>query len=230
MLNRARALSFFIAFAITSCDVFGAVVTAIDRGWYSSFGEHIPSNPNYLVGYYSEYSLQTRNFFVFDLTGVSTPLAKASLVAYNPGASTDGYDGIVGSGTYSLYDVNTSISSLLDGTGGIAAFNDLGSGILIGSIGFDVSRNGTFVNVDFNSQGIAYLNANLGAVVAIGGMIPFDGETRTMFGFTNIEYSPIPDPILSYTPVPEPTSAITLSLSLAYLFRSRRKRFFLTEK
>lgn len=99
-----------------------------DQGWYASNGVHTPSNANYIVGpctsgcdILGEY----RNWFVFDIADLRSPVSSLSLRLFS-------YNVTLSSGNYYLNDVSTSIASLTGGTGGVAAFNDLGTGMNYG--------------------------------------------------------------------------------------------------
>jgi hypothetical protein len=150
-------------------------------GWYDQTGYHDSANPNYAVG--NCYSLAcslplgpfgTNDYFVFDLSGVTGPITSASLSIYNPGAPpSDGFFGVPG--TLSIYDVTTPISALeASNAGAVSVYNDLGSGVLYGSVGVSAADNGQFVNITLNSAALTLLNANVGNQVAFGGSLgPF---------------------------------------------------------
>src|SRR5947207_11973228 len=113
MRRIARCTSILIAlftFAI-NCPLATAQTVTIshtDRGWYNNTGFHNPSNPNYVVG--GDYN----NFFVFDLSGVTQPIASAKLALYVPSAlAGPGYSSPDPSENYELHDVTTSIATLV---------------------------------------------------------------------------------------------------------------------
>src|SRR6188474_865495 len=60
------------------------VIPHTDRGWYDNTGFHNPSNPNYVVG--GDSFGHYHNFFVFDLSGVTQPIASAKLMLFVPSA------------------------------------------------------------------------------------------------------------------------------------------------
>ncbi|MBX9581571.1 MAG: hypothetical protein K2X87_14820 [Gemmataceae bacterium] len=147
-----------------------ATLNTFERGWYDSTGFHDPANDNYISGQLS--GTEYHDFFVFDLTGVSGPLTSASVTAFNPDFNNDSGGGPL---TFTLYDYTGSITDLINGTGGVAAFADLGSGTALGSVVVSDADDGAFVTVSLNAAGLAYLNANLGGEVAIGGALaPLD--------------------------------------------------------
>src|SRR4051812_21341022 len=58
------------------------VIPNTDRGHYSETGFHNPTNPNYVVGDSGGFDFgdrDDRNFFVFDLSSVTQPIASAKL-------------------------------------------------------------------------------------------------------------------------------------------------------
>src|SRR4051794_2112356 len=107
-------------------------ISAIDRGRYDATGFHDPNNLDYGVGDIRascpSCTDDNRNFFVFDLSGVTQPIASAKLAleASNVFSADPGE-------AYELHDVTTLITSLRNGTGGVAAWTDLGSGVVFGS-------------------------------------------------------------------------------------------------
>jgi hypothetical protein len=115
------------------------VINYTDRGWYTPEGLHRPVNTNYLVGDNRGGGCTTsetckddfRNFFVFDLSGVTKAVGPATFALWLPLPS--GYQSADTSENYELHDVVTPIATLVAGTGGVAAHADLGSGVVYGS-------------------------------------------------------------------------------------------------
>jgi hypothetical protein len=159
-------------------------INATDRGQYDDSGSHTPSNLNYVVGDDEDESyILHRNFFVFDLSGVTQPIVSAQLSLYNPYIDefNTGYDSTDATETYAVYDVSTGIASLTDGTAGVGAYTDLGSGTSYGSYVASAADNGTFVTFSLNAAGLSALNSATG-LFAIGGAL------TTLDAFNNIEY------------------------------------------
>src|SRR5262249_51241355 len=149
------------------------VINRTGRGWYSETGVHsVPMNVNYGVGDTHGPNCQTtcfsdaRNFFVFDLSGISQTIVSAQLQLDVPAG---GYDSPDPSENYELHDVTIPIATLLDGTGGIAAHTDLGGGVVYGnylaSFADVIARK---VDIPLNSSAIAAMNATHG-LFGIGG-------------------------------------------------------------
>jgi hypothetical protein len=105
-------------------------IPALDSGWYQSDGTaSAVNNQNYVAGVLPG-SLETRDFFVFDLTAATQTIIGAQLQAYNPskavaGDTSDGYSSPNVSDTFNPFDVSRSTAILSGRTGGVGAFNDL---------------------------------------------------------------------------------------------------------
>ncbi|MFN7934134.1 MAG: BACON domain-containing protein [Bryobacteraceae bacterium] len=142
-------------------------IPATSFGFYHGNGT-FTSGTNHAVGYYTGAPPgELRNFFTFNLTGLAGKITAAKLRAFNPAT---GFSSPDASETYSLFDVSTTLNTLITLAGGTAAFNDLGSGTQLGSVSVSASANGTVVEVNLNAAGIAYLNS-VNGTIAIGGAI-----------------------------------------------------------
>ena len=94
----------------------------VDRGWYNDFGLHLVDNPNYIAGQAGDLF---RNWFVFDLAEVTDTITSATLCLEMP---PSGYTSFDPTETYTVFDVSTPPETLIDGSGGVAAYDDLGTG------------------------------------------------------------------------------------------------------
>ena len=197
------------------------VIPFTDSGWYNQDGVHTPSNPNYLVGeFYDTY----RNFFVFNLASVTQPIASAKLALSVPSQLEGaGYYSSDPSEDYELYDVTTPITTLV-GFGGVAAYNDLGSGVVYGSRTMTSADIGTVVEITLNASAIAALDAATG-LIALGGSITtlddFPGNYEFAFG---ISANPTNIRELRLTLVPEPSTPLLLGIGAISLVGSRKRR------
>jgi Ca2+-binding RTX toxin-like protein len=141
----------------------GLTPTAVNRsdlGWYDPTGFHDPGNDNYIVG---DLGGSLRNFFIFDLSSLSGTVTAVTLAVSNPNGNSV-------PATYTVYDVSTSAATVAAGGSGLTAiYTDLGTGTALGSI---TNPSGTLVNVPFNGDGVAYVQAGLGSTIAVGGDLP----------------------------------------------------------
>ena len=171
-IPRATGAALFVT-AVSALTVVGAHATTIgidsfDNGSYAAGGSHNPSDPATLVG--QGYN----NWFGFDLSslaGLHVDSATLSTAAGNGRYfSTDSSE------IYGLFDYTGSVSSLVNGTGGVAAFNDLGSGDAYGQ----TTVNGAFgqampgLSIVLSAAAIDDLNAAIASsqtLFAIGGTL-----------------------------------------------------------
>ena len=173
---------------------------ALDQGQYLEDGFHDPDQLNYLVGLCCQGDdLEYRNWFAFDISGVTAPVTSLTLTLFS--------DEVTASGNYYLNDVAGSLADLIDGTGGVAAFDDLGSGANFGFRFYEDTESYEEHGIALNAAALASLNAAIArqhSVWALGGAF-VAGDT------------PIPPPS-----VPEPVTGGLLALGVAALAARRR--------
>jgi hypothetical protein len=184
--------------------VQAGIINTSDRGWYQPNGFHDPDNLSYLVS--NRFFAPFRNFFVFDLSGVSTlqTITSASLRLWNPLQPQNDF---MGTASYEVYDVSTSLSSLTSGAGP-AAYTDLGTGTSYGARDVTSADAGTFVTVNLNAAGLVALNASRGATFATGGTV-VSSDFATIFSSTIGPLEPsdgLTTLVFETQAVPEPTS------------------------
>jgi hypothetical protein len=189
----------------------------IDSGWYSLEVSHTPGNKNYIAGtsFQTGGELHYRNFFVFDLSGVTGTVTSAQIQLFT-------YVSDSLPGTYTLYDVVTPIS-ILQTTVGIdpAIYDDLGTGVSYGSITISSENNFSIITFDLNSAAIAALQSNSGSLFAVGGH--FDGR-GVVFGGSDFD---IRNRIILQTSngtIPEPSTLFLLGAGLAGVVLKMGKR------
>jgi PEP-CTERM motif len=203
------------------------VINYTDRGWYAPTGFHDPSNLNYGVGDVRGPSCgvtcyaDIRNFFVFDLAGVTQPISSAKLELSVPIGR--GYVSPDPSENYELHDVITPIATLVDGTGGVAAHADLGSGVVYGSRMMTAGDNNTVVGITLNSSAIAVLDAATGLIGIGGSLTTLDDLPNDEYTFA---YPTTTDSIaqLRLTLVPEPSTLLLLGIGAISLLGYRKTR------
>jgi PEP-CTERM motif len=204
--------------------VSAAVVTldATASGTYHSNGSFFLSG-NYAAGWFPSPASppgELRDFFVFNLTGVTGPITAATLRAFNP---SSGYSSPDANETWTLFDVSTSLATLTGGGGGLAAFNDLGSGTSYGSATAAFAANAN-VDVALNAAALAFLNSASGSV-AIGGAITsfLNTDTQSQFLFNSTNGSMTRQLILTTAPaaVPEPGTLWLIAAGAAAFLLSR---------
>ena len=111
---------------------------------------------------------EVRNFFAFDLSGLTGPITSATLtIPSNPFGI--GYENTSGSAsiTYTNWDVSTPIDDLNDGTNGLSTFADLGTGQTFGSALVHAGDLVTTVTLD--AAALADIAVAEGQEFAIGG-------------------------------------------------------------
>ncbi len=174
-MNR-RALLAILAAVSAAVPASAQVVTldAVDSGFYEWTGDHSPSNQNYIAGNIGNSYGEFRDFVVFDLSGVTAPITEARLELYNPGQVPDGGDGYFSADpteTYVAYEVVTPVATLVaGGTGLTTVFDDLGGGVVLGSVDVSAADNGTVVQVPLNADALSALNGADG-LWAVGGTL-----------------------------------------------------------
>jgi hypothetical protein len=179
-------------------------VTFADEGWYFQNGTHDTNNTNYIVGQCTSCGLsgEYRNWFAINLAGITAPVTSLALTLYS-------YDVTLTSGNYYLNDFTGSVSSLIGGTGGVAAFNDLGTGTNYGFHFYQAAQSNTFQSIALDSAAIDSLNA----------AIRSGASQWALGGSFSAGDVPLPPP-----PVPEPETYALMLLGLGALGIAARRR------
>jgi large repetitive protein len=226
-VKRHRAFVFNL-FGFLLCFNLSAVLAqAVDidytsRGWYDQTGFRWPNNLNYLVGYNGN---TYRDFFVFDLSGVSQPIASAKLALYVPSATVHGYDSPDPSENYELHDVDTPVAALIAGAS-TSAFDDLGSGLVYGSRSVAAADQDSVIEIPLNFSAIAAINATHGLFAIGGSLTTITGNPlHHEFVFGNSDSDGDGTTGLRLTFVPEPTSATLVGCAamICGMQRSRKR-------
>lgn len=195
------------------------------RRSYIQTGQIGSGASNYVTGLYgpNEY----RSYFVFDLAAISTPVTGATLVfdnlvdqglfdpslGYNPARTVN----------LTFYDYTGSIPSLIAGTGGLSAFNDLGTGVSFG--GTIVTGSTLSFDVDLNAAALASINAAAGNPFVIGARLTGASGQTYLFG------GPQPAPVLRLSSsVPEPSTWAMMLLGFGAINGAMRRKRAVTPR
>lgn len=178
------------------------VLNAIGQGNYGGY-YHASGDNGYLTGYY--YSTNHHSYFVFDLNGVTGPITYAGFSA--PSAGVSFYAGGVytpvtsATDTFTLYAVTDSVASVEAGypgqsySEGNQIYSDLVSGPAVGSVTVSSANDSGSVKVTLNSAGLAFLNANEGNKVVLGGALSGNnGIFESNSGASTPELTLAPEP------------------------------------
>ena len=162
---------------------------------------------NYAAGYEVHYAdgalgsplapMDRKNYFVFDLSGITDPISGAVLFLYNPGVlagdSGDGYESADPTETFVLLETTDpgtvlgDLAMLASGTGPLdydeatdplvmlagGLYGGLGDGAaILATATLSAADNGSTISMSFTSDGLAYLNGFLGSAVVLAGSVP----------------------------------------------------------
>lgn len=172
----------------------GVEYTSADQGWYNDVPNHVTTNQNYITG---DLSVWYRSFFAFDIP-VAAPFTQA-LLRINSG-------GVSGSPQIEFFDFVGDVNSLLAGTGGAAAYNDLGNGAVYGSRVYTVGDAWTVHDIALNGAALSAINGQRGDRFVMGGSMVGSGDMQ------------VPGA------VPEPATVVLLGTGLVGLFGLQRRR------
>jgi hypothetical protein len=153
----------------------GIPVVNYNSGWFSDDGYHDNTNQNYICGYDGDDDMTFRNFFIFDLSnlsslGITPPITSAVIRVDRFRSSPE-----TGSQMWELYSVTTpfaafGLSYIPGSLPGQNIFNDLGTGDFIGSVAVDRTISySPQVEVTLNSAGLAAINSSIGSYFILGG-------------------------------------------------------------
>ncbi len=226
-VNRVAILACMLMISQAHADVI--TIDYTDSGWWSSLGVHSADNQNYLLGDSGGYVF--RNFFVFDLSGVTGTIINASLKIYNPSINDAPGNGQSGPlRTFAIFDVSTSIAALTTtGFGQFGIFDDLGTGTNLGNNN-GPQVNGTIVTTSFNAAGLAYIQSGSGGLIAFGGSYVDATMNNYLFGYggNNLNHvRQLEITTAEVTAVPAPAGVVLAGMcivSIAGFFMLRRRQ------
>jgi hypothetical protein len=175
--------SSFFTPAILELNAGAVQLSAHDQGWFDEFGNRAPSEGNYIAGVCglpydycgNSHDVVYRDFFAFNLAGVTPQVASASLLLWNPAkfdVSGDGYTSSRATETFLLHEVHTSTAELAAiNSHRVDVFDDLGDGTFYGDQVMSAADNGTWVRVPLNAAALAAINDAAGSGIVFGGSL-----------------------------------------------------------
>ncbi len=190
-----------------------------NQGWWNNKDPNTnPTNSNYFVGRdLVDRDEEFRNYFSFDLSGVTSTVVSARLEVRRF-TSREG-------GIYQLFDVSTSAEDLarrliVD----LDVFNDLGTGTTYGTFNIGAGESEDLLSFTLNDAALFDINASLGSFFSIGGV---SVNSVSLFLFSSSEgIQRLTLETEDIIQVPEPTTVGLFGLGLAGLgvLSRRRKR------
>ncbi|HEX8788748.1 MAG TPA: PEP-CTERM sorting domain-containing protein [Telluria sp.] len=189
-----------------------AVITLNDiaRGAYNNSGTFGTGGSGTATGNYITENIY-HSFFGFDLASISGTVTSATLILAQTGGGSTPVN-------LSIWDVSTNYQSLVGNQGGIAAYNDLSSGMLFGSIKVTPASTGT-ISVTLNDDALQAINVALGSKFALGGSL-----LESTYLFPSSLGAPLTQLRLTTADVPEPAPLALLGLGFAGMSLLRRKK------
>ena len=206
------AIGFIACLTPTSATAATITLNAIDSGNYDNvFGLHSPTRENYGAGLCipgdcaaGDVGAELRNFFAFDLSGITEQIVGARLILNT--------ETVYDTGTFTLWDVTTDVDALRAGGSGLfSVWDDLGSGTLFGSKVIGATQDNTLLSVALNLSAINALNTATGSLFAIGG--DYDGLFGAFFFSGSFDTRQ-----LVLETVPEPSSVTLFAFGGVLLF------------
>ncbi len=195
---------------VPTADALTVTIDAWAVGSYSQSGLSDYREVGYIAGT-NILGEDWRNYFVFDLSNVTTTVTAATLMLNAGDINGLDYDS---SWLYQLRDVTTPIPDLVAGTAGVTAWLDFGDGILYGEQLIFHEDIHQILAIALNAQAVEAINA--AGDFALGGAL--------VFPYWNAFTDTTSVPMLALQAVPEPTTALLLACGLAGLAAARQRQ------
>ncbi|MGG7565872.1 VPLPA-CTERM sorting domain-containing protein [Rhodovulum sp. DZ06] len=222
-------LAALAAMAPAAAGAASATVETYDSGYYRENGVHDPENPITYTGI--SLGVELRSFYVFDIAALAGlgPVASATLTFYGENGE---FRSDTDTETATLYEVATNADTLTSGTGGRAAFADLGDGAVYGeaTITQDSRTPMPELTVDLSAAALDALNALLAMTTpddfAVGAALTSIDGFRTQSFWGASYFSPSAELTLNFAvaDVPVPAAAPLLLAGIGGLLALRRRR------
>jgi PEP-CTERM motif len=221
-----------IVTAVVPASAATITLSAVNRGWYDETGSSNGSTAgnNYIAGdcggaVCAGDTGEFRNWFAFNLAGISGPVVAARLLLDIP--ANNGYTSTsAASETYTVFDVSAANLGLL-GSSSLAVYGDLGSGTTYATFLVTAAANGTTASIILNAAALANLNAALGGLFGFGGAITtLNGvaDDEYVFGFSGVGGVQTRLEITTSDVVPEPGTCMLLGTGIALLAARRHRK------
>ncbi len=140
-------------------------LTPTSFGFYTDAGTGTAGN--HAIGWYGGANQELRQYLLFDRSSISGTITAATLVLEDP---PTGYSSPDPQETWQIFDVSVPLAGLSGGTGGLTAYQDLGTGTILGSLIVSPANTHQVISMSLNADGLAYLNTQ-STTFGIGGAL-----------------------------------------------------------
>ena len=238
-MNSRTILAGCALFCATSTYSLANMITldAAARAYSQNDGSQLLTGPspsgakNYGDAYFaaSRGGSTYRNWFAFDLSGVTQPVVSATLRLENPNVGSSDILGSQGpDNTYLLWTVESDFAAVSTSSNSVDVFNDLGDGRTYGAI--DVSEtfsNGRLLSINLNSRALTAINSIIASPTEnyfmLGGRLVDETVNSKIFRKTwETSYGPFTTE-LELVAVPEPATNAAIGVAALIGFVGYRR-------